>query len=158
MTERTREPWMRSLAANLVVFILLSVAVNGVIFGLGFNKPASNMPGLPPGWVVGSLWVMLFAAMGTARWLLLRAAKTEAERRGAEYVSLLGLLCLLYPLYTAGFQNELVGLVGNLLTAAVAIPIAVLVWRRVRAAGVCVAAVCAWLLYAAVVTARGIWV
>ncbi len=142
---------MRGLTANLVVFVGLPLVLNGVIFGLGWQRPSGPQPGLPPGWVVGSLWLVLFAGMGVARWLLLRA------RAGAEWVSLLALLCLLYPLYTAGLRNDRVGLVGNVVTLVVALGVAVYAWRRVRVAGACVTAVCAWLLYAATATAYGIW-
>ncbi len=139
---------MSGVAANLAVFVLVPVALNGVIFGLGWNRASGPMVGIPPGAVVGSLWVVLFAGMGVARWLLLRAG-----RGGAEWVALLAFLCLLYPLYTAGLSNDRVGLVGNLLTAVVGIVVAVIAWNRSRAAGLCVSAVCAWLLYAGAATA-----
>jgi tryptophan-rich sensory protein len=143
---------MAGLKANLAVFVLLPVALNGVIFGLGWNRPSGPEPGIPPGWVVGSLWVVLFAAMGVARWLLLRVG-----RGGAEGVSLLAFLCLLYPLYTAGLSNDRVGLVGNVVTAVVGVVVGVAAGLRSRVAGGCVAAVCAWLMYAAGATAYGIF-
>lgn len=148
---------MTGLAANLGVFVGLPLVLNGLIFGLGWNRAGGMQVGLPPGWVVGSLWVVLFAGMGTARWLLLRAARGREEQRRAEWVSLLAFLCLLYPLYTAGLRDDRVGLVGNVLTAVVAVAVAVFAWKRVRAAGVWLAAVCAWLVYAAGATAYGIW-
>jgi tryptophan-rich sensory protein len=147
-----RRPVMAGLAANLAVFVLLPVALNGVIFGLGWNRPSGPEPGIPPGWVVGSLWVVLFAAMGVARWLLLRVG-----RGGAEGVSLLAFLCLLYPLYTAGLSNDRVGLVGNVVTAVVGVVVGVAAGLRSRVAGGCVATVCAWLMYAAGATAYGIF-
>jgi tryptophan-rich sensory protein len=142
---------MAGLAANLAVFVLVTVALNGVIFGLGWDRPSGPEAGIPPGWVVGSLWVLLFAGMGTARWLLVRAG-----RGGAEWVSLLAFLCLLYPIYTAGLSDDRVGLVGNVVTAGVAVGVAMVAWRRSRAAGGLVVAVCAWLVYAAGATAYGI--
>ena len=152
-----RGPVMRGLAANLVVFVGLPVVLNGVIFGLGWDRASGPNVGIPPGWFVGSMWVVLFAGMGLARWLLLRAATGRAEQRRVEWVSLLAFLCLLYPLYTAGLRDDRVGLVGNVVTAVVGIAVAVFAWRRVRAAGVWVLAVCAWLVYAAGATAYGIW-
>ena len=145
------------LAANLAVFVGLPLVLNGLIFGLGWNRASGPQSGLPPGWVVGSLWVVLFAGMGTARWLLLRAARGLEEQRRAEWVSLLAFLCLLYPLYTVGLSDDGVELVGNAITAVVGIAVAVFAWRRVRAAGVWLVAVCAWLLYAAGAKAYGIW-
>lgn len=148
---------MTGLAANLGLFVGLPLVLNGLIFGLGWDRASGPRVGIPPGWVVGSLWVVLFAGMGTARWLLLRAAGGREEQRRVEWVSLLAFLCLLYPLYTAGLRNDRVGLVGNVITAVVGVAVAVFAWRRVRAAGVWLAAVCAWLLYAAGATAYGIW-
>jgi tryptophan-rich sensory protein len=148
---------MRGLAANLVVFVGLPLALNGVIFGLGWDRASGPQVGIPPGWIVGALWVVLFAGMGTARWLLLRAASRQEEQRRAEWVSLLAFLCLLYPLYTLGLRDDRVGLVGNVITAVMGIVVTVFAWRRVRAAGVWLAVVCAWLLYAAGATAYGIW-
>ena len=152
-----RRAVLSSLGANLAVFLLLPLVLNGLIFGLGWNQSTraaqGTLPGVPPGLFVGALWMVLFAAMAVARWLLLRAG----QRRVAESVSLVALLCLLYPLYTSGLSDDRVGLIGNIITAAVAIPVAVMAWRRVARAGVCVAAVCAWLLYAASVTAIGLY-
>jgi tryptophan-rich sensory protein len=156
MTESKRGPVLFSLAGNLAVFIVLPLVLNGVIFGLGWNRETAaskgQMAGIPPGWVVGTIWMLLFTAMGVARWLLIR----RGAGRLVEGPSLLAFLCLLYPLYTAGLRNDSVGLVGNIVTAAVALPVAVLVWRWSRAATGCLAAVCAWLLYAAGATAYSV--
>ncbi|MGA7158071.1 MAG: TspO/MBR family protein [Acidobacteriaceae bacterium] len=151
--ERRAEPgpMLTSLWGNLLVFVGLPLVVNGVIFGLGWERGGGPQPGLPPGWVVGTIWVVLFAGMGVARWLLLRAAMTRGEERRAEWVSLLGLICLLYPFYTAGLRDDRVGLVGNLVTLAVAVGVCRFAWRRVRVAGVWLLAVCVWLAYAAAV-------
>jgi hypothetical protein len=153
MTESKRVPVLSSLAGNLAVFVLLPLILNGVIFGLGWDRQSGaakgQMAGLPPGWAVGAIWTVLFSGMGVARWLLSKRAPGWL----AEGPSLLGFLCLLYPLYTAGLQNDNVGLVGNIVTAAVALPLAVLVWRWSQAATGCLTAVCAWLLYAAGATA-----
>ena len=147
-------PVMAGLAANLAVFVGMPVLVNGLIFGLGWGRSSGPQPGLPPGWVVGTIWVVLFAGMGVARWLLLRAARSHGEQWRAEWVSALAFLCLLYPLYTSGFSNKFDGLVGNVVTWVAAVPIALYVFRRSRVAGLCLAPLVVWLGYAAWVTAR----
>jgi hypothetical protein len=157
MTESKRGAVLSSLAGNLAVFVLLPLVLNGVIFGLGWDRQSAGdkgqMVGLPPGWAVGAIWMVLFTGMGIARWLLVK----RAPRWLAEGPSVLAFLCLLYPLYTSGLQDDHVGLVGNVVTAAVAVPLAVMVWRRSRAASGCLAAVCVWLLYAAGATAYGLY-
>jgi tryptophan-rich sensory protein len=150
---RKERPVMAGLAANLAVFVGTPLVVNGAIFGLGLES-SSGQTGLPPGWVVGTIWLLLFAAMGVARWLLLRSAKTHGEQRRVEWVSGLAFLCLLYPVYTRGFSDLVAGLVGNIVTWLVAVPVAVYAWRRERLAGWCVAPLVVWLSYAALATAR----
>ena len=155
-----RRALLPSLGGNLALFILLPLLLNGLIFGLGWNQGTraaqGQLPGVPPGWVVGTLWMVLFAGMGVARWLLVRVRGGRWSVT-AEGVSLLGILCLLYPLYTSGLRDDRVGLIGNVLTVAVAIPLTVVAWRRTAKAGACIAAVCAWLLYAAAATAVGLY-
>jgi tryptophan-rich sensory protein len=138
---------LTGLGANLALFVLVPSVLNGLIFGLGWSKAAGVEPGLPPGWVVGTIWLVLFALMGAARWRLLLAGQGRAE-----WVSAVAVLCLLYPLYTAGLSNMRVGEIGNLLTLAVALVVAASSWRRDLRAGVLLLPLCAWLLYAAGVT------
>jgi len=145
-----------SLGANLALFLLPTLLLNGAIFGLGWDRSSAVLPGLPPGWFVGGLWALLFAGMGVARWLLLRLGADRGTRRAETGVLLLGFLCLIYPLYTVGLSNDRAGLVGNVITLLMALPVAALALRRSRAAGGCIAAVCLWLSYAAAVTGYGI--
>ena len=156
MSVADSKPILRSLGANLALFMVPPLLLNGVIFGLGWNRNGMDLPGLPPGWFVGGLWMLLFAGMGVARWLLLRDGAERGDRKAASGVELLGFLCLIYPLYTVGLSNDRIGLVGNMVTLLVALPVAAFAWRRVRAAGGCVVAVCLWLSYAAAVTAYGV--
>jgi tryptophan-rich sensory protein len=130
------------------------LVVNGVIFGLGLEHGGEAQTGLPPGWAVGTIWLFLFAAMGLARWLLVRVASTHGERRQVEWVSSMAFLCLLYPVYTGGFSNLSDGLVGNVVTWLGAVPVAAYAFRRSKVAGLCLVPLVAWLSYAAWATAR----
>jgi tryptophan-rich sensory protein len=150
--EVSGRPVMTGLGANLAVFVGAPVVLNGLIFGLGWSGRGGPQVGLPPGWVVGSIWVVLFVGLGAARWLLVRSGKVANE-----WVSLVGVLCLLYPLYTRGFSDLVAGLVGNVVTLGVAVPVAVYAWRRVRGAGFFLVPLCLWMAYAAVATARIVW-
>ena len=56
----------RSLTAVLV-FVGVCLAGNALIFGLGFDSSANpaKQPGFAPaGWVIGAVWLGLFALMG----------------------------------------------------------------------------------------------
>jgi len=137
--------------ANLTVFVGAPVLLNGAIFALGWGRSGGPQAGLPPGWAVGLIWVVLFAGMGVARWMLMR---DDSEGLRVEWVSAVAFLCLLYPVYTRGFSDLVAGLIGNVVTLVVAVPVTVFAWRRVRGAGACLVPLCAWLGYAAWATAR----
>lgn len=137
-----------SLAGNLAAFLIPPLVLNGVIFGLGWNMNSAPNPYLPPSWLVGTIWMLLFAAMAVARWMLLRAGGAESGP-----VVLLAFLCLIYPLYTLGLRSQGVGLAGSILTALVAIWVAVRVQRRSRGAVALIGLVIAWLGYASLAVA-----
>ncbi len=146
----------RSLAANLAVFVGAPLLLNGVIFGLGWNRPRAKAAGIPPGWVVGGLWLLLFAGLGTAHWELANTRSGLFRERRTEWVSLLAFLCLLYPFYTEGLRDDRVGLGGNIVTAAVGFVALERTGRRSNAAALYVLPTCLWLVYAGIATARAI--
>ncbi len=158
-----------TLVGNLALYVGAPLAMNGIIFGLGWQGARSNNPMLPPGWVVGTIWMLLFAGMAVARWLIvhsrfLHSARSNSVRwrsnpvrwrsNPVRWIDALALLCLVYPLYTIGLSNEAIGLAGALVTAAVGAIAAVRLWPVARTASGLLAAVLAWLLYAATALTR----
>jgi len=140
-----------SLAATLALYLLTPLAMNGIIFGLGWATTHPSNPLLPPGWAVGTIWMLLFAAMGYARWLV--RGKSPAM---AHAVDTLAFLCLIYPLYTLGLSSDRIGLVGTIVTAIVAIAVVARLARWCARAAALTSAVLAWLIYAGVATAIGL--
>ncbi len=140
--------FLRSLWGNLLLFVGSTLVLNGIIFGLGWDAGSGvNVHRLlPPGWVVGAVWVLLFAGLGVARWLLLQ----HNAVRQAWLVFALGVLCLLYPLYTAGLSSERLGLIGNILIIPFAAYVGVCCWRSSRAAAYGSFAVVLWVCFATV--------
>lgn len=149
-------PRDRRLSVNLAAFIAAPLLLNGVIFALGWNRPRVKAAGIPPGWVVGGLWLLLFACMGAARWELANAPARLFRERRTEWVSLLAFLCLLYPIYTEGLRDDRIGLGGNIVTAAVASAALERVSHRSQLAAWLLLPTCLWLAYAGVATARAI--
>ncbi len=96
--------------------VLAAAAVNGLIFSLGWDNDAGNItnPFLPPGWVIGIIWLILFGLMGAARWQLQQAATAPAKNLNRLMLGFIW-LCLTYPLYTLGLSNALIGEVANIL-------------------------------------------
>jgi tryptophan-rich sensory protein len=146
----------KNLGTNLAVFVGAPLVLNGIIFALGWNRPRAKAAGIPPGWVVGSLWLLLFAGMGAARWQLESASTSLFRDRRAEWVSLLAFLCLTYPLYTEGLRDDRIGLGGNIVTALVSFAAVERVAHRSQTAALLLLPTCLWLSYAAYATARAV--
>ena len=140
-----------SLALTLTIYLLTPLAMNGLIFGLGWATPHPANPLLPPGWAVGTIWMLLFAAMALSRWLVLSNSPAMANA-----VDALAFLCLIYPLYTLGLSSDRIGLAGTIVTALLAIAVVAGLARRCARAAALTSAVLAWLIYAGVATAIGL--
>ena len=109
------------LVLNITIAVVLCLAINAVIFGSGWDasETAAQIWFAPPGYVVGTVWVILFALIGAARYLLNDSG--EAARSTKNWLVVLLLFCLAYPIYTIGFNSELIGFFGNLATIALTI-------------------------------------
>ena len=136
-----------ALVTNLAAIVGATLAINGLIFGLGWDggpDPASTSRLTPPGWVVGSVWMVLMAALAIARWRL--GGPDAAAERG--WVTLLIVSCLAYPFYAIATRSLAAAFAGNLATIALAGFVAGRVWPASRAAAACVAPIVPWVLFA----------
>lgn len=142
-------------AAGLAVFLNGGLALLGDD-AHGVDRPISAMF-VPPGWLVGSVWLVLFALLGLARWRLLRAG-SEAGREGARWTMLFIIVCALYPLYTLGLRSLTAGFFGNLGTVLLAIALGLKLRGIDRLSAGVFALVVGWLCYASLaVTAQLGW-
>lgn len=138
---------VRSLWGNVLLFVGSVLVVNGLIFGLGFAGPSNPPPPsshLPPDWVIGAVWTVLFCGLGVARYALLRVN----AGRDALLVTALAVFCLMYPFYTLGLRSARIGFIGNIATIVAALLIAGFCLRHSRAAAACSTAVAAWVTFA----------
>lgn len=90
-------PGRAALRLNLALFVGAALALNALIFGLGWGSSVSSPPEpvLLPGWLVGAVGSgLLFPLLATVRWLL---GATSALRR--VWVTALFVLCASWPLY-----------------------------------------------------------
>lgn len=136
---------LNSLAANLALFVGGCLIANAWIFGLG-SSTSTFQPGDPPGLLVGIAWTLWFAGFGVAHWLL--SGEGSRFARARTHVEGLGVLCLLYPLYTMGLSNRVIGLAGNAVTALVTAVLVWWLWPLNRRAALLVSPVVPWLLFA----------
>jgi tryptophan-rich sensory protein len=141
-------PDRTGLITNIGIAILSALAVNGVIAVV--NPSEMEGPGSvhlqPPGYVIGTVWLVLFGAMGAARWLLL--TKPLDTMRARRLILFLLLFCLAYPFYTMGLKSEVIGLVGNVLTIALSFFVVIRVGRISRLAAGLVSLVSVWVTFA----------
>ncbi len=105
----------QGLLVCIFSFLALTIALNGLIFAFGFNdNPTVVGEGiLPPGYVIGSVWTVLFIAMAGAYW---QVASEKKSRAGDKYhiLAFVG-FCLAYPIFTIGFSQPLMVILGNVI-------------------------------------------
>jgi len=139
----------KSLALTLTIYLLSPLLLNGIIFGLHWDTPHPANPMLPPGAIVGSIWMLLFLAMGIARWLV-----AQRNAASAKWPDALAIACMLYPLYTAGLRSLTIGFWGTVVTLILAAAVLLRV-RPIRiSAAALIVPVIVWLAYAG--TALGV--
>jgi translocator protein len=153
MLARFNQSNLRSLFLNIVLFIGLASAMNGLIFGLGWDAPSLSQSKAwfdPPEYVFGLVWTVLFGLMATARWIL-NDASIESSRQAQRWVTGLIGFCLLHPLYTLAFHSSISVLIGNLATMALASFVIVKVWPISQVASALISPVALWLAIATVI-------
>ncbi|MBC7795911.1 MAG: tryptophan-rich sensory protein [Pyrinomonadaceae bacterium] len=152
------KPNGKSLIFNIALSIGAVLVVNALIFGFGWNVETGSTRYIwfePAGYVVGIVWVALFALMGTARWVL-NFQVTKDAARGKLWIVILMISCLLYPLYALATGSVLAGFLGNIETVILS---AFVFWRVRRAsnfAAFLVAPVIVWAVFATFITLAGL--
>jgi tryptophan-rich sensory protein len=111
-----------ALMLNILLATGAASVINGLIFGLGWDKSidyAPKSPFEPPGYVIGLIWEGLFASMATARWLLNASGDPGAAQARAWITALIG-FCLIWAFYSLAIGSIIGGLLGNLGTILLA--------------------------------------
>ncbi|MGC6472791.1 MAG: tryptophan-rich sensory protein [Parvibaculales bacterium] len=75
---------------------------------------------LPPGYVIGTVWSLLFAGMGAAYWCVVQrpAHVWPGSLRPQRQILGLAGFCLAYPVFTLGFSVGPLVVAGNLVCIA----------------------------------------
>lgn len=136
--------------ATIAVSVGIAAVTNGALAAFGLNRRDSEIwPAFaPPGHTIGVIWIVLFALMGTARWLVVRGRDASAARN-ARWIDGLIAMCLAYPFYTHFIGGHAVELAGNIATFSLAAAIVVRLRAEMLAASF-VAVVAAWIAFATV--------
>ncbi len=139
---------------NIGASVAVALAVNAIVFGLGWdraNDAQAQPPLAPPGVIVGIVWIVLFGAMGAARYAVVASGRRTARRDAWALVALIA-FCAVYPLYTRGLADLRIATLGNLATLAAALVVAALVRRDSPRAVYLILPVAAWVSFATYLT------
>ena len=137
-----REP--RPPARDPVLYAGAALAALALVWTFALGGDAQ--PDSPPAWVVALAWIGLGALLGTAR----AGLRGTWQARAADA---LWLLCLTYPLYTAGLDSRALGLAGDAAIALAALALALASWPVSRSATLLALPLLAWVGYVARLTA-----
>lgn len=152
-----RMSFLRYTLVTVPLVVLLG-SVSGQLAGAGYGNPwfdALEKPELmPPGWVFGLAWTILYVLLGLVLAMLLHAR--GAHRRNRVVALFLLQLALNYawsPLFFAFHQiGPALTLIGAMIILTVAL--VVLLWPIRRAAALLMLPYLGWLCFAALLTAQ----
>jgi tryptophan-rich sensory protein len=139
-----------------VPLVLLLGTVSGTVAGSGYGNPwfdALAKPGLmPPGWVFGAAWTLLYICLGLALALILHAR--GARGRKVAIGTFLAQLLLNYAWSPIFFAAHEVGLAFIVIVLMIILSaVAALLFARIRrAAGLLMVPYLLWLFFAAFLT------
>jgi len=125
----------RPAALDPVLYAGGAVVALALVWTLGLSGDA--VPDSLAAWVVALAWVGLGVLLGVAR----AGLRGTWQARAADGV---WLLCLLYPVYTAGLDSRALGLAGDAAIAGAALALALASWRVWRPAAVLALPLLAW--------------
>lgn len=138
---------------NIAAAVGSALIMNGLIYGLGWNSSAGyaqRASFAPPGYVIGIIWMILFALMASARWCL-NALENNRAKRARLYVTILLLSCLVWPLYSLAIGSVAGGLWGTIWTIALALFTLASTWHVSKKASYFILPVFLWVIFALII-------
>lgn len=157
MTEAASEPSWWKIAVLLVSGIELVGGLSGWLSNSGFNNPwfdALQKPSfMPPGWVFGVVWPILYALMAIA--LAMIVAEPPSPRRQAALTLFFIQLVLNFawsPIFFSGHDITLAKIVIFVMAATAAAAAGQFLRLR-KVAGLLMAPYLVWLIFAATLSA-----
>ena len=107
-------------AIHVAAPVVSAGVLNAIIFGLklDISGGAPKNPYLPPGYVVGAIWVVLFGLLGYAHYRFSHTAKPTPLASPAIAATIL--FCLAYPILTSALRDPRVSRALNTATLVIA--------------------------------------
>lgn len=116
---------IRDLPTLVLIFVGIAVIVN--LFSLSYSRSEyREYKGLPPGYIIGFIWIFLIGCMAYAQSLVLSLSKKKWIQW---LIPALFLYCVLYPFYTNAFRNERVSQLANIGSVLLSLFIAILLYN-----------------------------
>jgi len=133
-----------------VVFIGAAILVNSFSYKTRI-KPSGL---LPPGYIIGLVWIFLIACMAYAETLVLQNTKMGSSTI-AYYIPGLFIYCILYPFYTGMYKNKTnrnIVNIANIGAVLLSSWVAYSVYDFSHLAGYLIGLTAVWSLYATIAT------
>jgi tryptophan-rich sensory protein len=133
--------------------IALAIAGNGLVFYFGLGSTGARKLLTPAGWewvdkIVAFVWVGLFAMLAMGAWCAFNSSRPTGKTDALLIWGLL-IICLLYPVYTLGFQ-VVPGLIGNIVVLLLSCGLCIFVRRSSLIAAASIVPVIVWLSVATI--------
>jgi tryptophan-rich sensory protein len=142
------------LYSNIFIPILLAIILNIIIFSYGWNKIYTKYKRnklLPPGGIVGIIWMILFGLLGYVNYSLITMKnKTQITYLTSGFLILFIIFCLSYPFLTNGLQEKNAYLL-NVLTLILSIILFIMVYTQSKTISYYLIPLLLWALYVNVI-------
>jgi len=116
---------IRDQMTLFILFIVIAIIVNIVSLSYGYNS-SMKYTNLPPGYIIGIIWIILIGCMAYAQSQVLLSSK----KKWIEWlIPLLFLYCILYPFYTYGFSNKCISKIANIGTILFSLFIVIILYN-----------------------------
>jgi translocator protein len=128
----------------IVAAVLMNVGIYMTRIGRNRDQKVSKL--LPPGWVIGMIWILLFGLLGYIFYL------HKSTWWIASMIVVFFLYCLLYPVYTNGLNGRSdVAKLANLGTLVFAFTLTVCIASKSRKSSLYMIPILLWASYVNVV-------
>ena len=124
--------------------IILACILNFIIFFNKWNKQKIN-PYLPPGYIVGIVWIIIFGFLGYSYYLIFN--KYKKLTLALVSLILMIIFSLLYPFLTQKFNNETMSRFLNILTLIFSIIVGIIVFIEYKPAFIYITPLILWSFY-----------
>lgn len=127
------------LLFHILIPIILAIIINFYIYTQGWNNNNKNTKGLPPGYVIGAIWIVILGLLGYIHFLLYPSIESW-------FIVFTIIYCLSYPFLTSGLK-ETNNTIYNIIALILAIIVFIGVFYKNKLMSLLVIPFLLWTLY-----------